>query len=62
MEKEKKTASVTFRCSDETYKLILELAAAKDWTVSHFCHRAVSDLVKYYRYFLFQPGGESDGG
>lgn len=61
MEKEKVTEVVTFRCTRETYCLLQELAAAKGWTVSHYCHRVISDLVKQYRFLVYQGGGEQDG-
>lgn len=61
MDENRKTEVVTFRCTHETYCLIQELAAAKDWTVSHYCHRVISDLVKQYRFLLYQDGGEQDG-
>ena len=50
MKDEKKTEVIRFRCSEETYCLLQDLAAAKGWTVSHFCYRVVSDLVKPYRF------------
>lgn len=60
MKDKKKTEVITFRCSQKTYCLLQELAAAKGWTVSHLCHRVVSDLVKQYRFLVYEGGGDLD--